>query len=276
MIKFLRFVLYPILANKFVLKIFTKKSLFIFTFHEVSSKPSDEAIKLGLHTPISNFSIQITFIKKYFSLISPVELESACISDKATAMITFDDAYESWFSELIPWLVKEKTPALFFTNGGVLNGEKLVIFQTSGNNYLELRPRDIQVKSTDFYQDLPLIEGIYWGNHLWNHFNALHLTSDELRDQYILNESFLKKSKNYLPYFAYPFGQPQISYSQRTHRELLALGAEKIFTAYNGSNEDVKRPILKRFSIPSDAKTEKEIMFAINYGILRAKILGIK
>lgn len=46
-----------------------------------------------------------------------------------------------------------------------------------------------------------------------------------------LNNNKLKKYKNYIKYFSYPYGQQKLNYSNETDKIILSRGFQKIFYA---------------------------------------------
>jgi len=72
---------------------------------------------------------------------------------------------------------------------------------------------------------------VYFGNHLYNHYNAINLNSNDLKNQYIKNQNAIKKFNNFIKIFAYPFGQKNTCYNLKTNKILKKLGAKAIFSS---------------------------------------------
>lgn len=90
------------------------------------------------------------------------------------------------------------------------------------------------LKDLEHFSNHPLV---FYGSHLYNHYNVLNLKDEELREQYFLNETRIKKYPNGRALFAYPFGQPGICFSPR-HTELIrSWGARAVFSSGGNVNQ---------------------------------------
>lgn len=99
--------------------------------------------------------------------------------------------------------------------------------------------------------------GLYLGNHLFNHYNAATLSPSDLTEQYLLNESALSAYKNYVPFFSYPFGQPVRCYNRDTDALLVSLGAARLFTAFALFNRNKRACRLHRTTMFEYVNSEK-------------------
>jgi peptidoglycan/xylan/chitin deacetylase (PgdA/CDA1 family) len=99
--------------------------------------------------------------------------------------------------------------------------------------------------------------GLYLGNHLFNHYNAATLSPSDLTEQYLLNESALSAYSNHVPLFSYPFGQPVRCYNQDTDALLASLGAARLFTAFPLFNRNKRACRLHRTSMFEYVNSEK-------------------
>ena len=70
-----------------------------------------------------------------------------------------------------------------------------------------------------------------YGSHLYNHFNAVHLSKSALAEQVEKNTTELKKINGDPRLFAYPLGQKGSCYNFETDKALRELGIKKIFYA---------------------------------------------
>lgn len=77
---------------------------------------------------------------------------------------------------------------------------------------------------------------LHLGNHLYNHYNATVLSDMELRRMYEINRLALDQFDNARNVFSYPFGQPGLCYSPRTHEVLRQTSPELVFSAVGGIN----------------------------------------
>ena len=104
---------------------------------------------------------------------------------------------------------------------------------------------------------------VYFGNHLYNHDVPLLLSEKELLESYRKNEDELKKYPNSRNMFAFPFGQPDSSFSQQQIELLQENGAEKIFSTYMVPNANISAPYLHRIPLHSFNDTKARIWFNI-------------
>lgn len=103
-------------------KLFSSITSHILLYHSTyKSVPFD--LSQGIHNvnPEELFK-QILWLKKNFDIVSIDEyFSSGDVTGKAS--ITFDDAYKTVFSEVIPFLISEDVPSTIFVNGITLEGK---------------------------------------------------------------------------------------------------------------------------------------------------------
>jgi len=93
------------------------------------------------------------------------------------------------------------------------------------------------------------VGSVYFGNHLFNHYNAVNLTFDELQKAFTSNQKKLKEFPNFVDFFSYPFGQPGTCYNDATDCEINRLGPSFIFNAYPLPNRSRGSKFLNRISM---------------------------
>lgn len=285
-----------VLCSGRVFREICKGSVFIFNYHEVSQTPSLFAREFGLNVPPELFARQLGWIKKYFNVISPVQLAGNDF-DLPAALVTFDDGFASTFEKAAPILQQNDLPAVVFMNMAPVEGASfwsgLVTYlchhdkefpgymlkrhNKSGRDlFLNCRQEEVEGyllrnNAEKIYDDARAYYGafgdfghlrassgygLFLGNHLYNHHNAAILTPEELKDSYTTNENKLCKYPNFINFFSYPFGQPQSCYNAETDRIIFSLGAERIFTAYPWQNTDPGSRRLHRLSMHDNLKEE--------------------
>ena len=72
---------------------------------------------------------------------------------------------------------------------------------------------------------------VFFGNHLYNHYNAINISDETLKTQYIKNQKEIDKFNNSTELFAYPFGQIKTCYNSKTNKTIKKLGAKLIFSS---------------------------------------------
>lgn len=291
----------PLLYSQAFFEAACRNSLFIFNYHEISERPSKFSQDCGLNVHPVQFREQLSWIKKYFRVISPNQLVNNEF-DLPAALITFDDGFASTFQEGAPILRDEALPATIFMNMAPVEGQVfwsgLVVYLCNHNadfrqyfadKYHNIRKNlflycteddvkkfvvesccpEIYDQARSYYgkfanqEDLRLSAelGLYLGNHLFNHYNSANISLDELKNQYLLNEKALKKYANYVNLFSYPFGQPESCYNRKTDEMIFSLGASRIFTAYPLPNRNRKAKRLHRLSMTDSINEEMSFKY---------------
>lgn len=113
---------------------------------------------------------------------------------------------------------------------------------------------------------------VYLGNHLYNHYNAVMLSNDELRAAFLRNEAELERYPNSVKVFSYPFGQPNSCYNDRTNSLIFDLGARIIFSAYPSLNFKKKSTLLHRIPMNDNVCSEEDVKFASIRNILGSSV----
>lgn len=277
-IKFLKIFFY-FLTIDYIFKKIIKNDFLILLYHDVSNKPSEFHKEEKITLTKNKFEEQINFIKKYYTFISPKEILKNK-KNKTRALITFDDGMASYFENAVPFLLRNKIPSIHFLN---LEPIKQKYFSSAfskylvkkkivhNKNFINLKYIDLKkyLKNKKILSNVKKFHGrfatlkqvkkfeksnlIFYGNHLYNHFNAANLTKKELEYYYQKNRKELKNFKNYIDFFSYPFGQKKINYNNFTDRFLSkVLNVKKIFYADTLSFNKFKNNFFHRMSLTDD------------------------
>lgn len=107
---------------------------------------------------------------------------------------------------------------------------------------------------------------VYFGNHLFNHYNAAVLRDDELIDAYEANVRRLREYPNFIDFFSYPYGQPGTCYDARTERVIAAQRPLKTFSALPLRNSDPGAHLVHRIAL--DESIDSVAAFRFRTGIL--------
>jgi peptidoglycan/xylan/chitin deacetylase (PgdA/CDA1 family) len=256
----------------------SKNLLLTFNYHEINDNPSQFCTDFNLNVRPEIFAKQLVWIKKYFNVIGPQQLISGdfelpaalitfddgfegvfnqgakilkeagipavvfmnmapvrgqtCWSGLVTYLCEYDDAFKQHISLKYNRSIQPDF-FLYCTRDDVqefldVNGDN-VLATASAYHGKFVSEKDLVSSAKD---------GLYLGNHLFNHYNAASLSSHDLTEQYLLNESAILEFSNYIPLFSYPFGQPQRCYNRGTDEILASLGARRLFTAFPLFNRD--------------------------------------
>ena len=146
--------LMPFILQKRLLR----NSLTVFVFHDINKHPSDFSLDHSLNISPNVFDYQIKYIKNNFNVISPKHILERTLPENS-ALVTFDDGFKSFFTNVIPILNKYKIPALIFINMGPIKGETfwpgLIAYLCSRRNkFIEYLNQ--QLKSSNVNQ--PILE----------------------------------------------------------------------------------------------------------------------
>jgi len=158
---------------------------------------------------IECFMANLRFLKRSTNVVSLDDFFSGNLSQKKiNVVITFDDGYKSWITDVVPLLKELELPATFFVSSGFVGLSK-----ESEADFLQsklLIPDSSKAMGGLTFEDLRNIaeEGFTIGGHTLNHCNLAELrNSNQLRyeiaeDKIKLEELIGKK----IQFFAYPFG----------------------------------------------------------------------
>lgn len=285
-----------VLCSERIFRKMCQGRIFVFNYHEVSANPSLFTRRFKLNVPPELFAEQLRWIKRYFKVISPLQLIEGGY-DLPAALITFDDGFASAFEQAGPILRKNNLPAAVFMNMAPVEGgifwSGLVTYlcchdrafpgymrkrhnKPENDLFLYCRPEEIDEyllsnNAEKIYDNVRAYYGafansghlrassdygLFLGNHLYNHHNAAMLTPEELKDSYATNEDRIRKYPNFIDFFSYPFGQPETCYNSQTDRIIFSMGARRIFTAYAAQNTDPRSRRLHRLSMHDGLQDE--------------------
>ncbi len=135
--------------------------------------------------------------------------------------------------------------------------------------------REVSAFTGDFAteEDLRAVSGkrnVFFGNHLYNHDNALFLSDGELIGSFQENEAALKRYPNHTPLFSFPFGQPGSCFSPHQADLLLKNGARKVFSSYPLPNRKVSSSCLHRIGLTAFNDSPSKVWYQIFYEEMRS------
>jgi peptidoglycan/xylan/chitin deacetylase (PgdA/CDA1 family) len=156
--------------------------------------------------------------------------------------LTFDDAYQSWFSNLLPLLNRYNLPATFFVNSGLvgLEGQAMSRFY---QKQCKRDPSGLEALSHDNLLILAANPQIEIGGHTKDHYLFSKNTSESMA------KAQIQEDKNQLEawtgrtirYFAYPFGQ--VTHAPECVQKIVEeSGYQKAFSIVPGFVDTEKNP----------------------------------
>lgn len=127
------------------------------------------------------------------------------------------------------------------------------------------------LKDLDSVRDNPLV---FFGNHFYNHYNALQLDDEELHRQYSLNDQRMMGYPNRRPLVSYPFGQPGICFTPQQTQLLHSFGAKAVFSSSGGVNRRGSQGFYDRIGIDSSIETIDDLLGLIQWMSLKTALKG--
>ncbi len=226
-------------------------------------------------------------------------------SKKPYAIISFDDGNSSIFENAAPILRKYGLKALLFLNMESIEGATfiggLVAHQLSKNKlfkkrifknnkgkkdpYLRVNKEQIDTlllkmkENKNFSNNVNLYMGEFgnssqvnenhdvfvYGSHLYNHYNAVMLTKNELKEQLQKNANSLLKNNGNPLFFSYPYGQSESCYNNDIDSFIKNQNIEKIFYASGKLNKSLRNTFIDRMSMDN----------VFNIGFMKYKVAGV-
>lgn len=186
------------------------KPIHVFCLHHVSNAFDAESMNRGDWMQIDNFKRKVLALRQNgVEFISLSKAYTKITNDKFRnhkyAVLTFDDGYAS-LKEILPWLEKQKIPVTLFINGKYLDGKSYR--KNPNEKYL--------TKEGLFALTSPLIE---IGSHGWEHKRATEMTSEEFAESLNCNIGLLSEHPNYIPFWAYTYGDHSNKTDDYLHRQ---------------------------------------------------------
>ena len=257
-----------------------QKKVTIFLYQDINDKPSRFCKDYNLNVSKKVFLKQIKWISKNFNIINPKQLINQNILPQNPALITFDDGFLGAYNNGIKFLIKNKIPSLMFLNMGHIVNEspiisaKAIFYQKfcdelniSKNEMLHLVINPKQLKEIEkkliksYEKDILSFQGkladykmvkefaknkyVYYGNHLFEHWNSPALNNHEYIDNLNMNTEKLKNLENSSNIFAFPNG----IYNNENIKILKKLRFKKVFYSKGNNNFNANSFTLDRIAL---------------------------
>lgn len=284
------------LAQSTLFQKFIKGRVVVFLYHDITDKPARFSRQHNLCVPPLLMEEQLNIIRRYFTIISPLQLLSGNYT-KPAALITFDDGLVGSFEYGHPILARNNCPVAFFINMGPVYGEvfwagllthlyyEVPSFKTflkarysdQARTFLVAKPEDvsefldamdrvqIERNAREYYgefvseqhlRELGKYSEVYLGNHLYNHYNAARLSAEMLARQYQKNKARLLEFKNSLDMFSYPFGQRGICWNNKTHAVIKGQGACMAFSSCGTMRKEKAGWLVDRIALDESVNSD--------------------
>jgi peptidoglycan/xylan/chitin deacetylase (PgdA/CDA1 family) len=169
-------------------------------------------------------------MQRSYAIISPRDFEIGRLhAKKVNVLLTFDDGYETWVTDVLPQLQQRNLSAIFFVNSGFVDthGDRRAEHAFSRDNIYSWTDTPLsweQVRKA-------AAAGIAIGGHGRLHRAASLLTDAELPDEISEDREIIATKIASAPiYFAYPFG----ILTQAARYHVRAAGYEYAFATHSG------------------------------------------
>jgi peptidoglycan/xylan/chitin deacetylase (PgdA/CDA1 family) len=283
-----------------------KQKLTIFLFHDVTDYPSEFAKQFNLYVTKRTFEKQIYWIKNNYTIINPEDLLYSRNFPNNSALITFDDGFKGAFLNGIKYLSINKIPSLMFLNmENILNNKPIIsstisflslysndfkdfnltnkidkpyhltynpeLFKLATNKHSNFNYNDIidyqgEIANFEIVNEFSNNNYVYYGNHLYEHWNSAQLKSIDFETLYKKNEIELKFFKNYINIFAFPNGQPKTCFNFLNLLSLFNLGVKIILYSSGGLNHNTNSFIYNRVALSENENNKLNFYSRISQG----------
>jgi hypothetical protein len=116
---------------------------------------------------------------------------------------------------------------------------------------------------------------VYYGNHLMNHYVSKRLNQIEFKDEYSSNDNLLMKYQNYRKITAFPYGQPNSSFTQKQVKQLFDLGSQHVFSSSGCIFRNVNNKFIDRISFTSVHSNKTKIWQHLGVCFIKGKLSSI-
>lgn len=171
----------------------------VFCFHQVSDEFDESYMYRMDWLQTDAFKSEIKNLREQgYIFISLSDAFQHLQNDKYRlrkyAVLTADDGWAS-LRNILPWLNEQQIPVTLFLNPAYFDGKHY--------REKECEPYLTQEEIDHLYEQYPLLT---IGSHGWNHADATKLPLEEFTKQLSDSATLLKKLPNYVPFYAFPYG----------------------------------------------------------------------
>lgn len=228
-----------------------------FLYFLIKNKEIEKTVILGYHNiGGQKFERHIKFLKRDHDIISLNEYVENLKRDKNpknSIVITFDDGYQSHFTDIYPLIQEYEIPITIYINSGLIGREKYKWED------------DDKPLTWDQISEMSECEFIAFEAHTANHPNLNKVSLKKAKKEIIEGKKILEKRLNMkVKHFAYPFGKER---------------------HYNGDIVDIVRDEFESAVTLIEGENEKRNLFELrrtrigsNYNIFKlfSSIKGLK
>ena len=212
------------------------RGLTVFIFHDITATPSEFQLTSQTFTRPEAFREQVGWIRERFTLVDPLQLPRLGGTGQLpanAAMITFDDVWAGVFHVGLPFLREQHIGVLCFLNMGTLEGDPdlavvrryeraapprsglrlggsidvstgaRVLAEIGGSYRDDAAFRSYQgaIATLDDVTTASSYGNVWFGSHLYHHWDVRTISNDLYKDSYRRNEAALAQFPNRVPAF---------------------------------------------------------------------------
>ncbi len=271
------------------------RGLTVFIFHDITATPSEFQLTSQTFTRPEAFREQVAWMRERFTLVDPLQLPRLGGTGQFpanAAMITFDDAWAGVFRVALPLLREQEIGALCFLNMGTVDGDpdlavvrryEAVVPPRSGarlggsidlntgaralaeiggayRDDAAFRSYQGAIATLDDLRIASSYGNVWFGSHLYHHWDVRTISKDVYEDSYRRNEAALAQFPNRVPAFAPPHGYAHPD-AVGDGSVPVRCGARAIFTGVNTQNRAADARHLDRISFPTGTSDAPEWWF---------------
>ena len=111
-----------------------------------------------------------------------------------------------------------------FDNKMFIDSKKVIRYQGELVNSITLK----KYSNNDF---------VFYGNHLYDHWNVINLDMKEIKKLYFQNKKYLKNYSNFIDIFSFTHGVPNKNFSKKNLNQLLSFKPKHIFYSSGGNKK---------------------------------------
>ena len=264
--------LYKLFIFKPLFRHIIKNYSFIINYHLVSDKYSKfEETNDLIHSKFV-FLTQVKILKRFLKILDLKNKPlNASNNFDGYFLITMDDGY------IVDETLLDRTnvrPIIFINYESIKRGYNYAqfIYYTYGKEFykqpnINSRKINFRLNKGLFFDENRLSsENFFFADHGLFHFNYKFLNERYIKKFSDIFKKKFKKYKNYLPFFAIPFGNYKIHYNNKTLIELKK-NYGLIFLNSNlfNNKKNYEKKILNRFSLPKQIDNDDKFISYINY-----------
>jgi len=186
----------------------------ILLYHSIERIASDFPYSVSF----DSFMSHLTILSRYFEIV-PLDTLFNIPCNIPRVALTFDDAYDDFYTTVYPILLERRLSATVFVPTGFIESNHHLYVSKNGKSH----KHHLTWNQMREMQSSGLVE---FGSHTHSHIDAV-VNFNSLKDDTYISISTIEKELHRFPrYFAYPFG----TCTAATHNIILSCGFDKIFT----------------------------------------------